>query len=335
MRPGTVLASAAALLIAGCGGSNGDDAAKPGEPSSASLRRQLDEATRSTVADFPPVGGRTLQQVADGLGAAGPTAALATSVFVPGTNRLAFGVIDQKTGFVYGKTAVYVARGPDDRARGPYPAPADLLITDPPFRSRTAASEDDPFSAVYSASVPFDRPGRHAVLAVTSVQGRLVGAPARVRVVARSRDRVAGVGAPAPRVATDTVASAGGDVESIDTRIPPDDMHETSFQGVVWKNPLPLLFATPRLCQWRVCGPVVDIAPQLKTKYGERMEFIHQEVYVDNDPKKGLRPPLRRFGLSTEPWLFTIDRTGRIAARLEGSFGFRAFERAIQAALAP
>jgi hypothetical protein len=64
------------------------------------------------------------------------------------------------------------------------------------------------------------------------------------------------------------------------------------------------------------------------------MTFIHQEVYVDNDLKKGLRPPLRAFHLQSEPWLFTFNRQGRVAARLEGSFGVNAFTRAVQAALA-
>jgi hypothetical protein len=110
-------------------------------------------------------------------------------------------------------------------------------------------------------------------------------------------------------------------------------MHSVDFADVVGRKPVALLFATPALCQSRVCGPVVDIAAQLKERYGDRMTFIHQEVYVDNDVNKGLREPLKRFGLETEPWLFTIDRHGRVAARLEGSFGFTAFERAIRAAL--
>ncbi|MGH2970417.1 MAG: hypothetical protein ACRDK0_15345 [Solirubrobacteraceae bacterium] len=63
------------------------------------------------------------------------------------------------------------------------------------------------------------------------------------------------------------------------------------------------------------------------------MTFIHQEVYVDNQVDKGLREPLRAFGLQTEPCLFTVDRAGRVAARLEGSFGIAAFEHAVRAAL--
>jgi hypothetical protein len=72
---------------------------------------------------------------------------------------------------------------------------------------------------------------------------------------------------------------------------------------------------------------------QLKQRYEDRMTFIQQEVYVDNDPKKGLRAPLRRFHLPSEPWLFTVRKDGTIAARLEGSIGLDEFESAIKAAL--
>jgi len=47
----------------------------------------------------------------------------------------------------------------------------------------------------------------------------------------------------------------------------------------------------------------------MNAKYGDRMTFIRQEVYVDNEVSKGLRPPLKAFGLQTEPWLFTFDRS--------------------------
>ena len=63
------------------------------------------------------------------------------------------------------------------------------------------------------------------------------------------------------------------------------------------------------------------------------MQFIHQEVYEGNNAQNPLREPLRAFKLETEPWLFTVDAQGRVAARLEGSFGLRAFQNAVQAAL--
>jgi hypothetical protein len=166
---------------------------------------------------------------------------------------------------------------------------------------------------------------------VTKSQGKTYGAATQV--TATRDDPIPDVGEPAPPVETETLASADGDVEQIDTRRPPSDMHENSFADVVGEKPVALLFATPQLCQTRVCGPVVDIAAQLKAEYGDRVEFIHQEVYENNMVDQGLRPPLERFNLRTEPWLFTVDSDGRVAARLEGSFGNEAFERAVRAAL--
>ncbi len=326
-------AIAAALLGGGCGGGDSDEPRAPQAASSAKLRAELQGATQSRAGDFPATNGRSLQQVADALDLTGPQVGLAGSVFTVGENRLAFGVIDPKSGFVYGKTAVYVADSPGAKARGPYAAPADLLVTDPAFRSRTAAAEDDIFAAIYETQVPLTKPGSASILVVTKIGDKLAGAPAELNVTTVASDDIPRPGEKPPAITTDTVQKASGDIASIDTRLPPDDMHDTDFADVIGKRPVALLFATPALCASRVCGPVVDIAAQLKASYGDRVQFIHQEVFVANDPNKGLRKPLLDFNLKTEPWLFVFDRSGRVTARLEGSFGFDAFERALKSAL--
>jgi hypothetical protein len=329
-RPCLVLALLlTALAGAGCGGDGGDGGDRP---AAREARRSLNGADVPRAGDFPVPGNRSMQQLADSVGRTGTQVGLAVSVLTPGRNRIAFGVLDQSNRFVYAPTAVYVARKLSSRASGPYLAPADLLVTEAPFRSRQAATETDPFAAVYEATnVLLDAPGRWVLLVVSKVAGQLVAAGTEVQV--RRRSPVPEVGERPPAVPTETLAGAAGNTELIDTRVPPSDMHRVSFDDVLGKKPVALLFATPALCQSRVCGPVVDVALQLKERYGDRVEFIHQEVYVDNDPQKGLREPLRRFGLQTEPWLFTVGRDGRIAARLEGSFGLKAFERALQAAV--
>jgi hypothetical protein len=325
---------AAVIALAGCGGgSSGDGDSTRNVPESGGLRDKVREAGAPAKADFPAVEGRTLQQVADSM-QAGPEVGLAGQTFTTGENRLAFGVIDPQGQFVYGKTAVYVAPTPDSKARGPFPAPADVLVTDPAFRSRQAASEGDLFAAVYGADVRFSKPGSWSVLTVTQSGGGMLAAPTQVKVVTPEQDDIPDVGEAAPKVATDTVASAKGDEESIDTRIPTaPELHQESFADVVGKKPVALLFATPQLCQSRVCGPVTDIELQLKAKHGDAMTFIHQEVYADNDPNKGLRPPLKAFNLKSEPWLFVVGADGKITARLEGSFGLKTFENAINTAL--
>lgn len=327
---GLATALAAALLLSACGG--GDDGDPVEQVADANARPQIRQAQQPSRADFPAADGRTLEEISAEL-ESGPEAALASSVFTVGRNRVAFGVIGDDARFLYGTTAVYVAPSAGGSARGPYLAPADPLVTKPAYRSQQAASESDPFSAVYAAQVPFARSGRYQVLAVTIAGGKRLGALAELEVIRPGADRIPAVGDRPPAVQTDTVASANGDLEAIDTRVPPGSMHETSFADVLGRKPVALIFATPQLCQSRVCGPVVDIGEQLKARYGDRVEFIHQEVYVDNDLNQGLRPPLERFRLATEPWLFTVGRDGRVKARLEGSFGVRAFEQAVQAAL--
>ena len=84
-------------------------------------------------------------------------------------------------------------------------------------------------------------------------------------------------------------------------------MHSVSLNQVLGKRPVALLFSTPQLCISKVCGPVTDIAVSLQKQFGDKITFIHQEVYVDNQPTKGLRPQIKAFHLQTEPWLFTIN----------------------------
>jgi len=331
------LAAAVVLALAGCGGDDGGDgaAADAGDPVEqvpSGLQEQVRAAQDPQPSEFPKAGGKTLQQLADEIGG-GPEMGLAGSVFLAGQdNRVAFGVIDSNAGFLYGKTALYVAPTPGSKAKGPYVAPADVLVTDPPYRSEQAATEADPFAAVYAAQVPFDKPGKYAVMAVTIVDGKPVAAPGQLQVITSAQDGIPEVGDPAPKVETDTVASAGGDVEAIDTRRPTSDMHG-NFADALGKKPVALLFATPQLCQSRVCGPVVDVGLQLRSRYGDQVDFIHQEVYTDNDPQKGLRTPLQEFNLPTEPWLFIVGKDGKVTARLEGSFGLNAFEQALKTAL--
>ena len=232
----------AALVAAGCGGDDGDGPTPPEGVSQSDFERQLRDAATVTVDDFPATRGRTLQELAN-TAQAGPKVGLATSVLVPGENRLAFGVIGADNEFLYGKSAVYVAPTPNDEAQGPFAAPADSLVTKPEFRSQQAASAEDEIAAVYAAEVPFERPGRHAVLILTKTASGLVGAATEIEVVRDSP--IPAVGERPPAVETDTLESAGGVAEMIDTRVPPaESLHEASFADVVGKKPVALLFAT-------------------------------------------------------------------------------------------
>ena len=139
---------------------------------------------------------------------------------------------------------------------------------------------------------------------MATLDDRLVAAlPAAGPTVVKKDDPVPGGGRPgAADPHARSPADVGGDLSQIDTRKPPSAMHEVDFADVVGKKPIVLLFATPLLCQSRVCGPVVDIAEEVKAERGEDADFIHMEIYNDNAVDKGYRPQVRGWRLPTEPW---------------------------------
>lgn len=323
LRLAIVLAAVATLFAVGCG----SDSDAGGEATTR-FSQEEEAAAAPDAASFPAAKGRTLRDLAE-LASPGSTLAPATQHFELGTSRFAFGLLGRGGEFIYAPSAVYVARSPGSKAAGPFVAPTDSLITETAFRSKQAATEGSSLASIYSTELVLPEKGGYSVLVLTRLGDQLIGDTSELAV--DPGEAIPATGERVPAVETDTVAKAP--IDEIDTREPPDTMHEVDFADVVGERPVALLFATPALCQSRVCGPVTDIAEQLKQEYGDEVEFIHQEVFVENDPAKGFREPLQRFALDTEPWLFTFDADGRVAARLEGSFGLGEFKAAVEAAL--
>ena len=310
------LAAAAALAIAGCGGDEstpGDEAAgQPAPPASS----------------FPAADNRTLNQLLTETGADNDlVVSPAGQVFTPGANRFGFGVFtvgrDQITD---ADVAIYASHG-EGPAQGPFPARIESLETDPGFEARTTADDPDAAKVVYVADLDLDRPGEWRLLAILD-RGDEQAATRIPSLVVEPHPEVPAVGEPAPRVHTPTVEDVGA-VSEIDTRVPHGTMHDSDLADVHGREPVVLLFATPALCVSRVCGPVVDVAEQAKAERPDDAAFIHMEVYEDNDPNAGARPQLRAFGLQTEPWLFVLDRRGRVSTRIEGAFSLAELNEAL------
>jgi hypothetical protein len=290
---------------------------------------ELGAAERPAPAAFPVPAGRSLLKLGR-MASRTATLTAADGPFTPGNERFTFGLTDTAQRYVYAPTAVYIASSLTAPAEGPYLAPEDPIGVAPQFRSKQNAGPDD-LQAVYSTTIPFPRAGFFDVLTLTRAGPKLIGSTGKIAVAVRLP--IPNVGQRPPDITTLTAASVHGDIGLLTTRIPPENMHSVSFSQVLGKRPIALLIATPELCVSRVCGPVTDILVELQHQFGARIVFIHQEVYVDNDPSKGLRPQLTAFHLQTEPWLFTINRHGVIAARLQGAFGINEARQAIEAAL--
>jgi len=92
------------------------------------------------------------------------------------------------------------------------------------------------------------------------------------------------------------------------------------FGRIAATNALNDVFATPKFCSSRTCGPVVDVAQAVQRRFaGSGVRFIHVEVYKDNNPAQGFNRWFREWRLPSEPWVFVVGRDGRIKARFEGS----------------
>lgn len=322
----------AAAALAGCGSSSSTtgtptaSTSTPSQSTPAPPAPGLAAAEHPSASAFPAARGRTLRQVA-AVAHMQAQLGLATGTFTPGVGRVAFAITDSSGAFVYAPTALYVATRPDAPAQGPFLAPADPVTVPARFQSAQNAGPGG-IQAIYDTDVPLGKPTTYSLLALSRApNGSYTGATGELAVAKSSP--IPAVGQAPPAIATDTT----GPTALLTTRTPPESMHSVSFKDALGRQPVALLFSTPQLCQSRVCGPVTDIAVMLQQQFGSRVAFIHQEVYVGNQPNKGLRPQMQAFHLQTEPWLFVVDRHGRIAARLEGAFGVNEFTQALQAGL--
>jgi hypothetical protein len=215
--------------------------------------------------------------------------------------------------------------------RGPYIARSESLAVKPQFESRTTAQDPDAAKSVYVADVPLATKGKIVVIAVARMDGRLLSTGPYAMQVGTKGSSPPAVGEAAPKVSTPTLASVGGDASKISTRVPPaEDLLRTNLAEVLGKKPVVLVFATPQLCVSRVCGPVVDVAEQVKAAVGDSVAFIHQEIYNDNEVAKGFRPQVKAYHLPTEPWTFVIDRAGKVSARFEGAESVGELQRAVE-----
>jgi hypothetical protein len=290
------LVLAAGLLAAGCGGSSGESQEEPTDGTLEALWR----APGDDVAIVP-----------------------GTADFGPGRVRLTFLVIDDEGRVVTRPTArVWVARG----------------LEQEPFAETTArsepigveGSEEADADAIFVTELDLPKPGTYWVLA-EPVGGRAIQAVGNV--VVADEPAAPAVGDPAVASETPTIESTGGDLEALTTADPPDRelLKHSVAASLEAKLPFVVTFATPRYCQTRTCGPVVDVVDAVREQYeSEGVRFIHVEIYEDNDPAKETNRWVREWNLPSEPFTFVVGADGLIKERFEGTVSVRELGEAVE-----
>jgi hypothetical protein len=341
---------AAVIVGTGCGG---------GSDSTTSTAGTAASAPAPPKSEFPNPEGKTLGEIVNAADShAEVVVSPAALAFFKGKNRYPFGVFEpDRSQIDDADVALYVAKVPrveasggetaendelkkgalararkealEQPAAGPFPAAIESLVTQPAYRAQTTTGDPDAATVVYTTQLDFPSNGEWRIAALIK-QGDELAATLLPSALVGEFKGVPRVGDKAPKINTPTAEDVGGDLAKITTRLPPDTQNRVDYADALGKEPIVLLFATPQFCQSRVCGPVVDVAEQVKEQYGDEAAFIHMEIYNENDPSKGVRPQVRAFRLPSEPWLFAIDRQGVVRAEVEGAFGVEGLTSAVK-----
>ncbi len=251
--------------------------------------------------------------------------------FVPGQIRLSFLVLGRDGSPVERPTArVWVAAG-DDAV---------------PFATTTARleqigvpGESGPASLgetrIYVARFSVPKVGIYTVVVEPVGRRRPVQAALHIQVTASTAAPEVGAKAIASR--TPTIATVHGDLARLTTRVPPDRslLRYSVADSIAAHVPFVLVFATPKFCTSRTCGPVVDVVEAVSRRFRQTpIRFIHVEVYRDNDPGKGFNTWFKQWHLTSEPWTFLVGGDGRIEERFEGSVSVGELASAVSRLLA-
>lgn len=229
--------------------------------------------------------------------------------------------------------------GVRDRNDAPVAGP-DLLVTIAFFD--LAESETEPVATsdmdyidigggrgLYVTTATFTSPGTWG--AEVEMIGRGINETARGSFEVAEDESTPALGAPVPAVDTPT-ADDVAKLSDISTDPDPNPrFYEVSIADAVDAGePFVVAFATPRFCTSDVCGPALDVVDGVARRF-PGTTFIHVEPY-DLDEVPDLVPveAVERWGLPTEPWVFAVDRRGRVAAKFEGALSHDELRAAVR-----
>ena len=265
-----------------------------------------------------------------------------TSELVVGQNRLAFGLLKEHQLLEEADVVVrvYELQGQQAQLKAQMQVPyARLEVVEQgnrvhvhPDGTRHVHNEATDVRGLYVTQVTFERPGPWG-LEVLAKQGDGPVEVARFTINVLAAPSTPAPGTPAPR-SHNLIASDVPDLRQIDTSDPPDPrLHQVRIADAIAQGkPQVIVFATPKFCTSRVCGPVVDIVRTLLPAYGDRVVFTHQEIWRDAAAHEFF-PTMVEWGLQTEPWIFVVDGKGIVRAKFEGLTTAREIEAALQQVL--
>jgi hypothetical protein len=264
---------------------------------------------------------------------------IGTSELVVGQNRLAFGILKDDKFIEDASVVVRVYAIQNQRARLRAEVPTRyyaLQIVEQgrqvhvhPDGREHVHGEEIEVRGIYVTQVTFERPGPWGLEIFVKQRDRSHD-PASVTVNVLAASRTPAPGSPAPR-SHNLIASDVSDLRQIDTSDPPDPrLHQVRIADAIAQGkPQVIVFATPKFCTTRMCGPVVDVVRKLLPAYHDRVVFTHQEIWQDISAQTPF-PTVLEWKLASEPWIFIVDGKGIIRAKFEGLTTARELETVLK-----
>lgn len=260
-----------------------------------------------------------------------------------GLNRLAFGFIDKGGGLVTtvtdGRVRLFTLQGNAGTfvaEHALYKSSLSLQGSVHEHADGTQHLHDGPEAAMYTALVELTQPDFWGAELTWSIDGKTQRQ--RVRFFVRPDTPEPSIGESAPASVQKTLRD-GIPLADLDTsREPQQALHEITIAEAVRGGKVAVIaFATPAFCQTRFCGPVVEsvVVPAWR-QFGDRINVLHVEPFDVPAARNGSlkpEPVTAEWGLQTEPWIFVLDRNGRVAAKFEGVVSLKELTDAIDAAL--
>jgi hypothetical protein len=215
-------------------------------------------------------------------------------------------------------------------------------------------------AGIWVVYVNFDQPGNVGVEVQAQMPGQSQPSTRRYNLEIVSTSAAPRVGQAAISVKTLTVRDVP-ELKQLTSGADPDPaLYQISLDDALKSGkPTAVLFATPNFCKTATCGPSVTVLSQLQKRYGDRMQFIHSEVYrypfgdsaklqaesvtkaqnanrapTREELRAGLSDAMATWNLPSEPWLFLIDAKGIIVARYEGGITSEELSPAVENLLA-
>ena len=113
-------------------------------------------------------------------------------------------------------------------------------------------------------------------------------------------------------------------------------MHEFTLADALDRGkPSVFVFGTPRYCESRTCGPVVDFVEQAKEKFSDVATFIHIDQWKNDKSvgtvPGGLAPTFAEWKFDTEPWIYFVGSDGKVRDRWLGAVGPDEVRKAVNA----